>query len=288
MGFARARESMEPKIIAGDEVVWCLGDSCVWGWGVADGQTFVDVLNRKRDDKRVFRNLGVTGYGTLQEYLLLEKLLASESPPSQVLVTFCGNDLDRQPRRARPASPATRRRRICDCSRRAAVGGPAISVWLTRHSLACNYLNFYLISAKTALGARHVNSRQAGENEAAAVPATGEDLSNESLQWQALEHCYGLMQDLCRRHGIEFSIVWQFETPVARPLAELAQRHSLRVIDLSPEIRQQRDISNFTGSLQFERDPHYNSMGHEMVGHGLADRLDAIEIAQRESGENHR
>jgi lysophospholipase L1-like esterase len=287
-GFRASERTHEPKTNAGDEVVWCLGDSCVWGWGIADGQTFVDVLNRNRDDKRVFRNLGVTGYGTLQEYLLLEKLLASESAPSQVLVTFCGNDLtDNLDEHGRPhlrrsddgfviipgAAPSAARR---------------VSVWLTRHSLVCNYLNFYLISAKTALSTRHDNSRQSRENRAIAAAPPGVDSPNQSLQWQAIEHCYCLMQDLCRRHGIELSIVWQFETPVVEPLAELAQRHSLRLIDLSSAIRQQRDLSNITESLQFERDPHYNELGHEMIGRGLADRLAAIDVARLESGENHR
>ena len=282
-GFRTSADGDGGKRDLGDKVIWCLGDSCVWGWGVSDGQTFVDVLNRNPDDNRRFRNLGVTGFGTLQEYLLLEKLLASESPPDQVLVTFCGNDLadnldaggrphlvrDNDTFEIVPARPPSTAR--------------LISTWLTRHSLACNYLNFYAVSAKNALFARRVDTGRQGENQVAVVAAPAATSSNESLQWQAMDHCYGLMQDLCRRHGIELVIVWQFEDPLATHLAEIAQRRSLRVIDLSSAIHQQREELNFTGPLQFEWDPHYTPKGHEMVGLGLADDLDAPEIARRGS-----
>jgi hypothetical protein len=262
-------------------VVWCLGDSCVWGWGVADGQTFVDVLNRNPNDKRVFRNLGVTGFGTLQEFLLLEKLLASESPPDQVLVTFCGNDLaDNLDKSGRPHLARDNDSFVIVPGRPPATAR-LISTWFTRNSLACNYLNFCAASAKNALFARRDRSGQPRETEAANSPI-------QSLQWQALDHCYGLMQDLCRRHGIELAIVWQFEDPLAPGLAGIAQRRSLRVIDLSSDLHRQREVSNFAGPLQFKWDPHYTSKGHELVGQALADRLDALDIARGESSPQHR
>jgi len=282
-GFRSSAVDGERTTDAGDKVVWCLGDSCVWGWGVADGQTFVDVLNRHPDDEQVFRNLGITGFGTLQEYLLLEQLLANESPPDQVLVTFCENDLadnldtSGRPHLVRdndafeivPARPPSTAR--------------LITTWFKRNSLACNYLTFYAASAKNALFTRRDKSWRQRENQVAAVAGPAATSARESLQWQALDHCYGLLQDLCRRHGIELAIVWQFEDPLAPGLAEIAERRSLRVIDLSSELHRQREISNFAGSLQFEWDPHYHSKGHEMVGQALADHLEAPEIASRQS-----
>jgi hypothetical protein len=282
-GFRSSVDVHEAQRNPGERMIWCLGDSCVWGWGVADGQTFVDVLNRDSDDKRAFRNLGVTGFGALQEFLLLEKLLASESPPDQVLVTFCGNDLtDNLEERGRPHLKRDNDAFVIVPSRPPTMAR-SISTWLTRHSLACNYLNFYGISARNALFARRDDSRRQRENDAVVVAAPVANSSDEALQWRALDHCYGLMQELCSRHDIELSIVWQFEDPLAPPLAEIAQRRSLRVIDLSGELHRQREVLNFTGALQFKWDPHYNSQGHEMVGRALADRLNATETARRES-----
>jgi hypothetical protein len=280
-GFRTSSDAHQGNFDPGDEVIWCLGDSCVWGWGVADGQTFVDVLNRDHDDKRVFRNLGVTGFGTLQEYLLLEKLLASESPPDQVLVTFCGNDLtDNLEKHGRPHLERSNDAFVIVPAKPPSAARLA-STWLIRHSLAWNYLNFYTISAKNAVFARRDRSGQPREHQASTS-------SIESLRWQALDHCYGLMQDLCRRHDIELSIVWQFEDPLAPRLAEIAARRSLQVIDLSSDLHRQREVLNFADSLQFKWDPHYNSKGHEMIGQALAYRREAPEIARGKSTRQHR
>ena len=39
-------------------VVWVLGDSGTWGWGVNDGKTYVDLLNKMSTDGTRYRNLG--------------------------------------------------------------------------------------------------------------------------------------------------------------------------------------------------------------------------------------
>lgn len=49
-----------------------LGDSFVWGYGVGQEERFTDKLRLKLPEAAIF-NLGVSGYGTDQEYLLLQQ-----------------------------------------------------------------------------------------------------------------------------------------------------------------------------------------------------------------------
>lgn len=80
---ARATES-------GARPVVFLGDSLTFGWGVAEEETFVA---RVRNELGVpVRNFGVSGFGTGQECLLLEReVLALQ--PAAVVLTFCPNDV---------------------------------------------------------------------------------------------------------------------------------------------------------------------------------------------------
>ena len=68
-----------------------LGDSFVWGLGVPDHERFTEVLERQLNAKAEVLNFGVTGYGPIQYYLNIDKILMFQ--PDLVIVVFClGND----------------------------------------------------------------------------------------------------------------------------------------------------------------------------------------------------
>lgn len=68
-----------------------LGDSYVWGFDVEQDERFTEKLQARLPDWEVL-NMGVSGYGTDQEYLLLKKFF-SRLQPDMVFVFFCsGND----------------------------------------------------------------------------------------------------------------------------------------------------------------------------------------------------
>jgi hypothetical protein len=69
-----------------------LGDSFVWGYNVEASDRFTDILQAARPDLEVF-NLGVSGYGLGQEYLLLQEYF-SIVRPDIVFLLVCGNDQD--------------------------------------------------------------------------------------------------------------------------------------------------------------------------------------------------
>ncbi len=70
-----------------------LGDSFVWGYDVEDNERFTDRLRGKFKNKFNIYNLGVSGYGTDQEFILLQKYY-NDLKPKMVFVIFCDNDFD--------------------------------------------------------------------------------------------------------------------------------------------------------------------------------------------------
>lgn len=71
--------------------VLVLGDSFTWGWGVPQGAVYTDHLQRALPATAI-ANRGVNGFGTGQEYLLLQQELAARHYDVVVLQFFC-NDL---------------------------------------------------------------------------------------------------------------------------------------------------------------------------------------------------
>lgn len=75
---------------AGLRRIAVLGDSFVWGIGVADADRTTEQLAQRLDGVEVL-NFGVSGYGPLQHLLSLDRVLAFA--PDLVVVLFClGND----------------------------------------------------------------------------------------------------------------------------------------------------------------------------------------------------
>lgn len=67
-----------------------LGDSFTWGYGVDAAERFTDRLRSRHPEWRVF-NFGVVGYGTDQEYLLLQKHF-EQYKPRLVFLVFCAEN----------------------------------------------------------------------------------------------------------------------------------------------------------------------------------------------------
>jgi hypothetical protein len=265
------------------EVVWCLGDSYVWGWGVPDGETFVDQLNRRNARRRVFRNLGVSGFNSVQEYLLLRDMLAKEPAPDHVLLTFCENDLADNLADDHPRFSVDGDRFEIEAPRGLSYARQFGS-WLKRHSLAFNYLDFYIARARNRL---HGGSTAAGTSRPDPAALAALELQDappwtESVSWRALHHAYGLIQAMCAERQIQFSVVWQSEMPAPRQLARVMDDLSIPLLDLSGSLGEQRQVGQIEGPLLFPWDGHYTPRGHAMVAKAIESHLSAPAVAQQE------
>ena len=67
-----------------------LGDSYVWGYDVEQEERFTEALRKKTNGYDIY-NLGVSGYGTDQEFLLLKKYF-DKFKPKIVFLNFCTNN----------------------------------------------------------------------------------------------------------------------------------------------------------------------------------------------------
>ena len=77
--------------------VLVLGDSLAWGWGVEQGELFTDELQRRLGAAVAVENRAVSSYGTAQEMLLMEDLLAKRRYDAVILVfsrTDPGDNVD--------------------------------------------------------------------------------------------------------------------------------------------------------------------------------------------------
>ena len=77
-----------PELTPGEKPgIVFLGDSFVWGFDVEAPERFTEKLQAKHPDWNIF-NLGVSGYGTDQEYLLLQQQI-DRYKPKVVFLVFC-------------------------------------------------------------------------------------------------------------------------------------------------------------------------------------------------------
>jgi hypothetical protein len=68
-----------------------LGDSNVWGYNVTDGERFTSLIRAALPSQTIV-NAGVSGYGTDQEFLLLQRLWDTIEPKLVVLIFCVEND----------------------------------------------------------------------------------------------------------------------------------------------------------------------------------------------------
>ena len=96
---SRGFRDIEHSIGAKPRMIF-LGDSFVWGYDVEQPERFTEKLREKLPDWSIY-NLGVSGYGTDQEYLLLKRHYDFYRPQI-VFVVFCrDNDDDDNSRNVR-------------------------------------------------------------------------------------------------------------------------------------------------------------------------------------------
>jgi hypothetical protein len=69
--------------------IWILGCSYTYGWLVNDNQSFPWLLQKRIKSSHI-QNLGISGYGTLQSLLLLERMLQVWDRPETVILAYAG------------------------------------------------------------------------------------------------------------------------------------------------------------------------------------------------------
>ncbi len=274
------------------EVVWWVGDSQTWGWGVDDGNTFVDHLNRlgrlAGGGRAIHRNLGAAAFGPVQEYLLLRDYLARGWRPDRVVVLFTANDPDdvgmSDGRASRPYLE-----RVGDgfelrnhpVSHWSFYG---LQAWLRQHSLAYNAIDYWIVNARQKRREREQQEQRdqlEPELSAMAAPAAAGRMSPDPTpgtaarqeRLLALRDAYARMQALCRQHAIWFAVAatnaldaqevqWSCEA-IGVPVLDVRSRLEAHLQSPAPE------PVNF-------REGHFTAVGHRLIAEELDLQLKQI------------
>lgn len=271
-------------------VTWCLGDSGTWGWGVDDGQTYVDELNRLAAGREVFRNLGVCGYSTIQQLLMLEELLRAGQRPARVIALFCTNDLaenvdgrDQHP--PRPYFAHRDGRLALENHPVRPSRGWNFTGWLKTHSRLYNRAHFALARAKLQWNAaRRGGGATVPASDPLSTPMPHTDFSEPlpPLEREALAACYRGMRDACHAAGVDFWVA--LETRPQGQVSAICQELEVPVLDLGPGWQAALLAVGVEEPTSFPHDPHYNELGHKLLARTLWEELGHAPLANRPTG----
>lgn len=260
----------EPK----PPTVWILGDSFTWGWGVAQGETYVDRLNQQCRGT-YFRNLGHPGHSAVQEYLLLRDMLEKGERPAAVAVMFCPNDLVENMALERGRPYAVLQGGEVNVTN---VPVPAprmfnVSVWLKNHSLAVNHINYYLMRCRQKLR-RMTDARSVTTNAEGAIQQRKAVESAKSLDpyWNAdravvLQEIYRQMNDLCRERNIPFSVIGAPHHNGT--LAQICYELDVPFVDVSEPFTHHESGPFREQPLIFPNDAHCTELGNRLLAEAI-------------------
>ena len=289
-GFRRTQDDPKP---GGTEqpsaTVWVLGDSFTWGWGVAQGATYVDRLNQQRPGVR-FRNLGQSGYSAVQEYLLLKEMLEKGDRPDAVAVMFCINDVFENVLndRTRPSAE-----RANDAVNIVNVPVPApvsfnIGAWLQNHSLAYNHVYFYFMRCRQALRTTTPHPQLptdiAGTTQWRPTGDYGPFLDD---YWTldrliVLKEMYARMAALCRERSIPFTVIGAPQHYDA--LAQICHELDVPLIEVSERFTHHEMGPRGDQPWRFPTDTHCTELGNRLFAEAILPQVEQIVSASDNAG----
>jgi lysophospholipase L1-like esterase len=255
-----------------------LGDSFTWGWGVPQGAVYTDHLQRARPDVAV-DNRGVNGFGTGQEYLLLQQALAARRA-DVVVVQFFFNDVADNvdgKRERRPLFRLDGDRLVPPSGTLRPLNGP-VRRWLKDHSRAFLLLDFA--------------TRPLAGGNAAAPPLQPATDAAAPVDWRTVpggaltERLLVAIVDVATARGARVAIAYaphrlELTAPDAVPPAVRAARALARAaagragaqwIDLTPALAAAAERA----PVLFPGDEHWTPAGHAAVAAALLDVLPAM------------
>jgi GDSL-like Lipase/Acylhydrolase family len=274
--------------------ILALGDSFTWGWAVADGQRFSDILearlNALGDKDYDVINAGVTGYSTDQELLLLQRNVDRLSPDAVVLFYYendCeGNGLSR----------------FCGAEKPLFIGGENL---LTLANVPCpvplsqNSDPTVLRPKSSLMGSAlyRVLLYRSSTNEplAGLLALAGlwnEEETNEVKHEKCAEITKSILNrlaDECKSRGLPLLVLFMpkpealsrekydsedFETPV-RPLMRFTAGLGVQTISLYDKFR---ELDLTSGRVCLTQNEHLNVLGHELTAGFIYQALESGKV----------
>jgi lysophospholipase L1-like esterase len=241
-----------------------IGDSMVWGYGVQQAELFSAMLERRRPDIEAI-NLGVSGYGTDQELIVLQQHGLRYRPDLVVLV-LSDNDFETNVQRtaflvySKPVfelSPAGTLR---------LENTPVPESRLWKRGMVALIRNLYSVNLAAAMYAEFrvgLDSR-ASAPKAGTRPPFPRDASEKITAALLLE-----ANRVSREHGAEFLLVICDQVGLRGQEVEAYLRaRGVRTLNLDPSFPRVE-----AGMLHVQDGSHWSVRGHEVVADALLTNL---------------
>lgn len=269
-GFRETVLRIEPS--EGAEDVWVLGDSFVWGWGVENGEVVTDFLQDELGADFRVENFGINATGTVQQYLLLSRLLEARQPPAHIVMLVFHNDFDDNLDPADGARPHLRKGdsgswEIAGVPITRKIGG--FSSQLARHSRLVNLVSYF--AGLTKQLRRRQDVREAVAGSGTGEPAAGrpqEPFSDERRDSMAA--ILTKVSELCISEGVTLRIamVPNKHALSAKPAATatveaICGELGISFVDLA-------EPGNPEHLFIEGADPHWSAAGHEQAASKIA------------------
>ena len=272
---------------AGVRRVVLLGDSMVWGQGVADDETVSAVIERRLPATEAI-NLAANGYSTVQQWIRLE-MEGLRYAPDWTVLFVTENDLEDNVDDKDGGRPVV----VPDGEGGFAIANRPVrrawksghTQWLRHHSRLFNYLEY---AGEIGELRRRFRARAAGEVKPRARRSAGAarspDLPDRAWRWEALRYLVGRIDALAARDGGRLLVVYntsQAEIRVARAapsrdaerLGALCASLGLPFVDPSPDFFAHPDPER----LFLAHDPHWSPAGAALVGGRVAAALRSLD-----------
>ena len=254
-----------------------LGDSYAWGFGVEHQEVFSEIIEDSRDGLQVI-NMGVSGYSTDQEYLLLREEGLRYNPQLVLLMLF-ENDINHNTLDVNYLKYPKPRFSVVDghlvqANRPSPRIGPLreIHCFLRTHSVAYNYL-VRVLESSSAPWVRFTRAFGSG----IAYWLTGRRWEDPVALTSAI---IGEMRDLSEAAGAQLVVVQVAtqgqalgqEKTIPDELIEYCRAEGIPFLDLVGTFEDY--LASHSGqSLRFPNDPHWNADGHKLAAHAIGSYL---------------
>jgi lysophospholipase L1-like esterase len=233
-----------------------IGDSVMFGWGVAAADTYLSILERDLEARFAGRhfevwNLAVPGYNTVQEVeSFAEKVDRLE--PDLVIVGWVGNDMDLPNFLAEPPDP-----------------------WLLRRS-------FLLDLVESRIGALGGREESSGLFDVPADPRTKrlamplDDIPpryRPLVGWDNMADAFRRLASIAKQRGIP--AVALLDAGPAR-LHRLCAAAGFLVVDSQPAVlryEKEHGVERYTALRLSATDTHPNTVGHAVIAESLLESL---------------
>jgi lysophospholipase L1-like esterase len=264
--------------------LFVLGDSFTWGWGVGQGKVFTDLVAKRLGNEWDVHNFGLSATGTVQHAAIFDAYIREKLQPEDVvLLAFFSNDI--------PDNLSAPLRGVVRDGEVKIVGpeiepGRPVKTWLKEYCLSFNLASFVIDRAI------HKRNREKEEEIWRNAPRYDyeQTIPKESAEYIVMREALRRLKRDCENRKARFVVAFipghaevdgalpidtgsiRGQTACRQAFFACAGELELETIDLLPYFQQAKH-SGQIGRTTFERDMHWNELGHAIAAEAIAGRL---------------